>query len=79
MTLPDPALLTLHLAPPLLSTLPAPAISTSALSVACSNTPPDPAMLAKALKPEDIAATCLFLLRLPARAHVAELVLVPSR
>jgi NADP-dependent 3-hydroxy acid dehydrogenase YdfG len=42
-------------------------------------TPPDPAMLAKALKPEDIAATCLFLLRLPARAHVAELVLVPSR
>lgn len=42
-------------------------------------TPPDPAMLAKALKPEDIAETCLFLLRLPARAHVAELVLVPSR
>ena len=42
-------------------------------------TPPDPAMLARALKPEDIAETCLFLLRLPARAHVAELVLVPSR
>jgi NADP-dependent 3-hydroxy acid dehydrogenase YdfG len=42
-------------------------------------TPPDPAALARALKPEDIAATCLFLLRLPARAHVAELVLVPSR
>jgi NADP-dependent 3-hydroxy acid dehydrogenase YdfG len=42
-------------------------------------TPPGPAMLARALKPEDIAATCLFLLRLPARAHVAELVLVPSR
>ncbi len=42
-------------------------------------TPPDPAMLARALKPEDIADTCLFLLRLPARAHVAELVLVPSR
>jgi NADP-dependent 3-hydroxy acid dehydrogenase YdfG len=42
-------------------------------------TPPDPAVLARALKPEDIAATCLFLLRLPARAHVAELVLVPSR
>ena len=42
-------------------------------------TPTDPAMLAKALKPEDIAETCLFLLRLPARAHVAELVLVPSR
>ena len=42
-------------------------------------TPPDPAMLAKALKPEDIARTCLFLLSLPARAHVAELVLVPSR
>lgn len=42
-------------------------------------TPPDPAVLARALKPEDVAETCLFLLRLPARAHVAELVLVPSR
>jgi NADP-dependent 3-hydroxy acid dehydrogenase YdfG len=42
-------------------------------------TPPDAAMLKKALQPEDVAAACLFVLRLPARAHVAELVLVPSR
>jgi NADP-dependent 3-hydroxy acid dehydrogenase YdfG len=42
-------------------------------------TPPTPAMLERALQPEDVAAACLFVVRLPARAHVPELVLVPSR
>ena len=39
-------------------------------------TPPD--VMAKALQPEDIAAACLFVASLPARAHVPELMLVPS-
>lgn len=42
-------------------------------------TPTPPEVLAKALQPEDIAAACLFVLELPARAHVPELVLYPSR
>jgi len=42
-------------------------------------TPPTPDMLAKALQPEDVAAACLFVLALPPRAHVPELVLYPSR
>ncbi|MEZ4726386.1 MAG: SDR family oxidoreductase [Caldilineaceae bacterium] len=42
-------------------------------------TPPTPEMLAKALQPEDVAAACLFVMGLPARAHVPELVLYPSR
>jgi NADP-dependent 3-hydroxy acid dehydrogenase YdfG len=32
-----------------------------------------------ALQPEDIAEACLFVMRLPRRAHVSELVIQPSR
>jgi NADP-dependent 3-hydroxy acid dehydrogenase YdfG len=32
-----------------------------------------------ALQPDDVAAACLFVMALPARAHVAEIVLQPSR
>lgn len=42
-------------------------------------TPTPPEVLAKALQPEDVAAACLFVLRLPARAHVPELLLYPSQ
>ena len=42
-------------------------------------TPPTPEMLAKALQPEEVAAACLFVMSLPARAYVPELVLYPSR
>jgi len=42
-------------------------------------TPPTPEVLAKALQPEDVAAACLFVMGLPARAYVPELVLYPSR
>jgi NADP-dependent 3-hydroxy acid dehydrogenase YdfG len=42
-------------------------------------TPPTPEMLARALQPEDIAAACLFVLEMPPRAYVPELVLTPSR
>jgi NADP-dependent 3-hydroxy acid dehydrogenase YdfG len=41
-------------------------------------TPTPPEVLAQALQPEDVAAACLFVLRLPARAHVPELLLYPS-
>jgi len=41
--------------------------------------PTPPEVLERALKPEDIAAACLFVLTLPPRAHVPELVLYPSR
>lgn len=41
-------------------------------------TPPDPATLQGALQPEDVAAACLFVLNLPARAHVPELLLYPT-
>jgi NADP-dependent 3-hydroxy acid dehydrogenase YdfG len=34
---------------------------------------------AAALQPEDIAEACLFIMRLPPRAHVSELVIQPSR
>jgi NAD(P)-dependent dehydrogenase (short-subunit alcohol dehydrogenase family) len=40
-------------------------------------TPPD--VLARALHAEDVAAACLFVMGLPPRAHVPELVLYPSR
>lgn len=40
-------------------------------------TPPD--VLARALQPDDVAAACLFVMGLPPRAHVPELVLYPSR
>jgi NADP-dependent 3-hydroxy acid dehydrogenase YdfG len=42
-------------------------------------TPPTPEVLARALQPEDVAAACVFLMALPPRAHVPELVLYPSR
>jgi NAD(P)-dependent dehydrogenase (short-subunit alcohol dehydrogenase family) len=41
--------------------------------------PTPPEVLAQALQPEDVAAACLFVLGLPPRAHVPELVLYPSR
>lgn len=41
--------------------------------------PPGPDVLADCLRPEDIAATCQFLLTLPARACIPELVLLPTR
>lgn len=42
-------------------------------------TPTPPDVLSRALQPEDVAAACLFVLRLPPRAHVPELVLYPSQ
>ncbi len=39
-------------------------------------TPPD--VLARALQPEDVAAAIMFVMSLPARAHVPELLLYPS-
>lgn len=41
-------------------------------------TPTPPEVLAKALQPEDVAAAVMFILQLPARAHVPELLLYPS-
>lgn len=40
--------------------------------------PPPPEVRAKALRPEDVAAACLFVATLPPRVRVPELVLVPS-
>ena len=40
--------------------------------------PTPPEVMAKALQPEDVAAACLFVASLPARAHVPELMLVPA-
>jgi serine 3-dehydrogenase len=40
---------------------------------------PDPVALAAALQPEDVAEACLFVASLPARAHVPELVIMPSK
>jgi NADP-dependent 3-hydroxy acid dehydrogenase YdfG len=40
--------------------------------------PTPPEVLAKALQPDDIAAACLFILSLPPRAWVPELLLYPS-
>jgi len=42
-------------------------------------TPTPPDVLRHALQAEDIAAACLFVIRLPSRAHVPELLLYPSR
>ncbi len=41
--------------------------------------PPTADMLARALQPEDVAVACVFVLGLPPRAHVPELVLYPSK
>lgn len=40
--------------------------------------PPDAAVRAAALRPDDLAAACLFLATLPPRAHVPELTMLPS-
>jgi NAD(P)-dependent dehydrogenase (short-subunit alcohol dehydrogenase family) len=40
--------------------------------------PTPPEVLAKALRPEDVAATCVFVAALPLRVHVPELPLVPA-
>jgi NADP-dependent 3-hydroxy acid dehydrogenase YdfG len=40
---------------------------------------PEPAVLGRALQPEDVAAACLFVMTLPARAHVPELLLYMSQ
>jgi NADP-dependent 3-hydroxy acid dehydrogenase YdfG len=42
-------------------------------------TPTSPEVLARALQPEDIAAACIFVLSLPQRAWVPELLLYPSQ
>lgn len=41
-------------------------------------TPPTQEMRDKALQPEDVADACLFVMRLPPRAHVSELMLQPA-
>jgi NADP-dependent 3-hydroxy acid dehydrogenase YdfG len=41
-------------------------------------TPTPPDVLARALQPEDIAAACLFVMQLPRRVQIPELVLLPS-
>ena len=40
--------------------------------------PPSPEVRAASLKPEDVAATCLFLATLPPRAYVPELTILPT-
>ena len=40
--------------------------------------PPDAGMRSQMLQPEDVARACLFALALPPRAHVPELVIVPT-
>jgi serine 3-dehydrogenase (NADP+) len=42
-------------------------------------TPTPPEVMAHALDPDDVARACLFVATLPPRAHVPELVLMPSR
>ena len=42
-------------------------------------TPTPPEVMAHALDPDDVARACLFVATLPPRAHVPELVLLPSR
>ena len=42
-------------------------------------TPTPPEVMQHALQPEDVADACLFVAALPARCHVPELVLLPSR
>lgn len=42
-------------------------------------TPTPPEVLARALKPEDVAAACMFVMQLPQHAHVPELLLYPAR
>ncbi|MEQ8730153.1 MAG: SDR family NAD(P)-dependent oxidoreductase [Marinovum algicola] len=42
-------------------------------------TPPTEEMRAKALQPEDIAEACMFVMCLPERAHVSELMIQPAK
>ena len=42
-------------------------------------TPTPPEVMAHALDPDDVARACLFVATLPPRAHVPELILLPSR
>lgn len=42
-------------------------------------TPPTEEMRAKALQPEDIAEACMFVIGLPERAHVSELMIQPAK
>jgi NADP-dependent 3-hydroxy acid dehydrogenase YdfG len=41
--------------------------------------PPPPEVAAAMLRPEDIAEACLMLLKLPRRAHIPELTILPTR
>jgi NADP-dependent 3-hydroxy acid dehydrogenase YdfG len=41
-------------------------------------TPPTAEMRAKALQPCDIADACMFVMQLPPRAHVSEIILQPA-
>ena len=51
---------------------------TDSLLVLKRPVPTPPEVLTKALQPEDVAAACLFVLSLPPRAWVPELLLYPS-
>jgi NADP-dependent 3-hydroxy acid dehydrogenase YdfG len=42
-------------------------------------TAPDPEALRLALQPDDVAAACMFVMDLPSRAHVPELLIYPAR
>ncbi|MBU2957847.1 SDR family NAD(P)-dependent oxidoreductase [Paracoccus sp. 1_MG-2023] len=42
-------------------------------------TPPTDEMRARALQPQDVADACMFVMRLPPRAHVTELTIQPSQ
>jgi NAD(P)-dependent dehydrogenase (short-subunit alcohol dehydrogenase family) len=41
--------------------------------------PPPPGVAAAMLRPEDVAEACLMLLKLPRRAHIPELTILPTR
>ncbi|MEL6520521.1 MAG: SDR family oxidoreductase [Pseudomonadota bacterium] len=41
--------------------------------------PPTPEMRSKALQPQDVAEACLFVMGLPERAHVSELMIQPAQ
>jgi NAD(P)-dependent dehydrogenase (short-subunit alcohol dehydrogenase family) len=41
--------------------------------------PPPPSVAAAMLRPEDVAEACLMLLKLPRRAHIPELTILPTR
>ena len=41
-------------------------------------TPTPPEVVAKALRPEDVAETCLFVAQMPSRVHIPELIVAPA-